>query len=600
MQRQGRYCTYALLFLVIVFFALIRFRLRNMPLERDEGEYAYMGQLMLQGIPPYSLAYTMKLPGTHAAYAVILAVFGQSPSGIHFGLLLVNAATTLLVYMLAARLSGRLAGLVAAASYALLSTSFSVLGFAAHATHFVVVSALAGILLLMRATESRRPWQLFSSGFLLGLAFLMKQPGLAFAVFCGLYLLRKEWPHSTKMKEAAPRVGWYVAGMLLPFGLMCLILWIAGVFKTFWFWVFDYAGAYGSEVSFSRGVQNFTEALSAVASPAIAVWIIAALGLAFLWRRENRPHAGVIGGLVVCSFLSVCPGFLFRPHYFILLLPVIALLAGIAVHSATQVLARAGSGFVLTAVPVLLFSAGFGYSIMQQRASLFEMDPLLAVQELYGDNPFSEAVAIARYIDAHTSGSDRIAVLGSEPEIYFYAKRHSATGFIYVYGLTERQRYALDMQKQMIDEIESAHPQLVVLVDFPLSWLPKAWPQAVSFFSWARSYLSDQYELVGIADRVDNHSEYRWDDEAAVYQPRSRNTVRVFKRKNWSQAIQQRELGHTFQRGVRRANFTADYCNDFAGIPGFTPDAFSPVRQNESQHRQSARHSRARFREQAF
>jgi hypothetical protein len=38
-------------------------------LERDEGEYAYAGQLMLQGIPPYQLAYTMKLPGPFAAYA---------------------------------------------------------------------------------------------------------------------------------------------------------------------------------------------------------------------------------------------------------------------------------------------------------------------------------------------------------------------------------------------------------------------------------------------------------------------------------------------------------------------------------------------------
>lgn len=37
------------------------------PLERDEGEYAYAGQLMLQGIPPYQLAYNMKLPGTYAA-----------------------------------------------------------------------------------------------------------------------------------------------------------------------------------------------------------------------------------------------------------------------------------------------------------------------------------------------------------------------------------------------------------------------------------------------------------------------------------------------------------------------------------------------------
>src|ERR1035438_7898648 len=134
-HATGRYFSYMLLFVVIAMFGAIRFRLRNMPLERDEGEYAYTGQLMLQGIPSYKLAYTMKLPGTGAAYAIILALFGQTPAGIHLGLLLMNAATTLLVYLLTLRLAGRLAGVVAAASYVLLSTSTAVLGFAAHATH---------------------------------------------------------------------------------------------------------------------------------------------------------------------------------------------------------------------------------------------------------------------------------------------------------------------------------------------------------------------------------------------------------------------------------------------------------------------------------
>src|ERR1039458_7526283 len=142
MQRiklsASRYCCYGLLLLIILFFALIRFQLRESPLERDEGEYAYAGQLILQGIPPYQLVYSMKLPGTHAAYALVLAIFGQTPSGIHLGLILINAATTLLVFLLAARLFGGLAGVVAAASYGLLSTSPSVNGLAAHATHFVV------------------------------------------------------------------------------------------------------------------------------------------------------------------------------------------------------------------------------------------------------------------------------------------------------------------------------------------------------------------------------------------------------------------------------------------------------------------------------
>src|SRR5580698_4150326 len=90
--------------LILLATAIIRIRLLPIPLERDEGEYAYAGQLILQGIPPYSVASNMKLPGTYAAHAIIMAIFGQTIAGIHFGLLLVNAATILLVFALGQRL----------------------------------------------------------------------------------------------------------------------------------------------------------------------------------------------------------------------------------------------------------------------------------------------------------------------------------------------------------------------------------------------------------------------------------------------------------------------------------------------------------------
>src|SRR6266436_4218572 len=129
------------IFAVIVFgFVLaVRIRLLGIPLERDEGEYAYAGQLMLQGIPPYKLAYNMKFPGTYAAYAVIMSIFGQTIPGIHLGLLLVNAGTIVLIFFLGRQLINTMAGVAAAASYAVLSVSPSILGFAGHATHFVML-----------------------------------------------------------------------------------------------------------------------------------------------------------------------------------------------------------------------------------------------------------------------------------------------------------------------------------------------------------------------------------------------------------------------------------------------------------------------------
>jgi hypothetical protein len=169
-RPSRRFCAVTLL-LIIAFFAVIRFHLRDVPLERDEGEYAYAGQLILQGIPPYVLAYNMKLPGTYAAYALMMSAFGQTTAGIHLGFLVVNSVTIFLMYLLAAQLLGKLDGLVAAASYGVLSINRSVLGLQAHATHFVVICAVAGIILLLHAVEkqrARRAFYLFLSG--LGLA----------------------------------------------------------------------------------------------------------------------------------------------------------------------------------------------------------------------------------------------------------------------------------------------------------------------------------------------------------------------------------------------------------------------------------------------
>jgi len=63
-SQQTRVWSWVILCGILMFVAAVRFRLRDMPLERDEGEYAYAGQLFLQGIPPGKLAYTIKLART--------------------------------------------------------------------------------------------------------------------------------------------------------------------------------------------------------------------------------------------------------------------------------------------------------------------------------------------------------------------------------------------------------------------------------------------------------------------------------------------------------------------------------------------------------
>ncbi len=162
------WCTLAIIVFGVII--AIRIRLLGIPLERDEGEYAYAGQLMLQGVPPYKLAYNMKFPGIYAAYALIMSIFGQTILGIHLGLLLTNAGTIVLIFFVGRRLINATTGIAAAMSYAVLSLSPFVLGLAAHATHFVVVSALGGTLLLLDESGRQQLGRLFASGLIFGLS----------------------------------------------------------------------------------------------------------------------------------------------------------------------------------------------------------------------------------------------------------------------------------------------------------------------------------------------------------------------------------------------------------------------------------------------
>jgi len=499
--------------LVLLATAVIRFRLLNTPLERDEGEYAYAGQLMLEGIPPYQLAYNMKLPGTYAAYALLMAALGQTIAGIHLGLLLVNAATIVLVALLGMRLFGTASGVAACAAYALMSVGPGVMGTQAHATHLVVLTAVGGALALLRYSDSRRVTTLFWSGLLFGLAFVMKQHGIFFGAFGVLYVAATEWRH----RSLTGKLAVFGGALAVPFALTCFLLWRAGVFEKFWFWTFTYARIYVSEVSLSDGATYFAGTFLPILIQNAALWILAAAGLMRIWwKKAFWPSAAFATALLGFSLLAVCPGLYFRSHYFVLLLPAAALMAGAAIRERLS---------------YCVFGAALLLSLFTQREFLFRMNPLEASRQLYKRNPFPEAIPVANYIRAHSQKSSRIAVLGSEPEIYFYGGRHSATAYMYMNGLMESQPYALTMQEDMIREVTTAAPEFVVEVTSNMSWMRRQESPA-RIFEWWSGYRPQHYRLVGVADIIsDDLTEYRWDAAAEGYQPRSDNYLAVYRRK---------------------------------------------------------------------
>ncbi|HEY4800480.1 MAG TPA: hypothetical protein VII99_15480, partial [Bacteroidia bacterium] len=186
--------------------------------------------------------------------------------------------------------------------------------------------------------------------------------------------------------------------------------------------------------------------------------------------------------------------------------------------------------FVALVLPVAVLFFLFNTVFSAAKGFYATENPIGLCKAIYTTNPFVESVEVAKYIQANSSDTDKIAVLGSEPQIAFYAHRKSATGHIYTYGLMEIHEYNLKMQEEMISEIERSKPLFFVFVNVAFSWLsqPKS---PMKIFEWSQKYSTENYNLVGLVDIPGQGQSSIYWNEAANRKPQNQNCMWIFKRK---------------------------------------------------------------------
>jgi hypothetical protein len=519
---------------VIIAAVVIRSRLLSIPFERDEGEYAYIAQQMLKGIPPYISAYSMKLPGIYVVYALIIAVFGETHTAVHLGLLIFNAATIFMVFLLAQKIFGSLAAVAAGGIYAVLSITSGVTGLWANAEHFVVLPALVGLLLICNSNGKTGYVRLLIAGLLFGLAFIIKQHGIMFAIFGALYLFYsglRDKPIKWIKVIVAQIV--FAAGAVTPFALVCFFFWHNGIFDKFWFWTFTYAREYATAVPLEVAWKFFAHQAKRMFYEGFPIWFLSVFGFfAVVVMKRYRQLAVLAAGFFIFSFLAVCPGFYFREHYFIFILPAAAILAGAGLEAIGVLFQRIIPVILRVFITGVIGLGVVGYSLYQQREYLFDNSPEAVCRMVCGPNPFPESLRIAEFIRNNTGPNDTVAVVGSEPQIYFYSGRRSATSYIYMYPLMEPGPFARSMQQEMITQIEAAKPEFVVFVKINMSWLTNP-ASDKTIFKWFESYCPQFYNLAGVVNILPSgQTVYRWNEQTVDYKPASEYWVSIFKRRH--------------------------------------------------------------------
>jgi hypothetical protein len=501
----------------------VRVRLLEVPLDRDEGEYAYVGQQWLQGIPPFESIYHLKLPGIYAVYAAIEALLGQTVGGIRTGLLAVNLASAAVLFAIARRFFGLLASALATSTFALVTLGQELDGFSANAEHFVLLPALLGLWALVAAPGARHErGVVLLAGLALGVATVIKQQGVFFAAAGAAYGVAFALAERPRQLRRRVRDGAaFAVGAVLPYASFCVGFAALGLFERFWWWTAYYPRRYVSEISWADGWGKFWWSFHPAGAEVGAfdahgpILALAAVGAGWLLFSGRRRAAAFLGCLSAGAALAVGAGLHFFPHYYLLAAPAVAL----------------GVGAVAEAVgtrwgPALALALGLGplgFAVHVQQAYLFELEPLLVSRASFGANPFPESEEIARYLEANTSPDDRIVVLGSEPQLYFLAKRRAATGYVYTYEMMREHPHARALQTEMIEEIEAAKPRYAVMVNVLASWKAARLENPDRFLlDWAAAYLGAHYRQVGVVDLRWPHQKmgaFCWDSEKRTCRP---------------------------------------------------------------------------------
>ncbi len=316
-----------------------------------------------------------------------------------------NCLTILLIYKIGAKMVSSLAGAIAACAYAVLSLDSSVLGFAGHATHLVVFWAMAGLLVLLYAAEKNRLRLYLAAGVLLSLAFIMKQPGVFFALFW-LRPHCRPWSSGQKTDVFESRPVLHAASSRpWPHDRLSLCRGRLGQVLVFYLRLFIQLrrpnpachGARRLRGEFSRRGEQFL--------PDMGVFLSWACCPFFPPGAKERAHIDI----GVCRLLvpDGVPWFLFQATLFCpasargFLLAAILLDYVYVGSRESSLRAFPASGRIFsTCIALAVFATAVIVGLGRQSDYLFEDDPVVLCRTIYGGNPFPESVEIGRFIEA--------------------------------------------------------------------------------------------------------------------------------------------------------------------------------------------------------
>lgn len=432
------------LLLLCTFSVVIRIPFFRVPMISDEGGAAYVAQFWSSDYQLYRDINYDRLQGFFLIYKAIFAVVGTGITSIRFAAAVYNVGTLLAVFFLARKLSLNLSGWIAGICFAIFSSAPAIEGFTANSEVFAVFP-----LTLSAYFVWQRRW--FLAGFLAGLSVLFKPIGISGFLLAFIWILIC---HDKKRAVIPMSIGFAIGP-----GLAIFHGWLIG-WDYFWSTFFTHRAMAFSLFSnpSARQVNSFFASLRATAPAWIGLGIFAVVAL--LYSDSRIREFGLIW--IGTTIIGMTIGGDWFGHYYIQLIPPLAVLAGIG--GSKLILGRTN----LRVTWGVLASMGVCFFFSSQ-AKYWVMSPDQISLSIFHRPAYLVSERVGEYIANHTQQQDLIYVAFSEAEIYYYAKRKAAVPQQLYWQHLAANR---DLWDAVIDSLRMKKPAMIAWVQHqpPEKW----------------------------------------------------------------------------------------------------------------------------------
>jgi 4-amino-4-deoxy-L-arabinose transferase-like glycosyltransferase len=481
--------TPVLLMAVMVLTWILRMNFWGQPFEMDEGAYGYMGWGMHNGLVPYKDMYDQKPPGIFVLNSLVFLLFEPTALNLKIFASIYSLGSVLAVFMVTRKLAGQKEGCLAALLYAIFSCGPNIQGGGVNSEVFMVLpyTLAAYSLLKLLETGSRKNYLYF--GFWTSLACTIKQVAAVNFFWLACYFVILIWQR--RQLDTVSRI--LVDGFLVVIG--AVIPWIPFLL---YFYEKDALGSlYFWQVSFNlhyiaKNQQNlanlsvFLARMKKILSENGFLWLAAFAGIGFRWPVMQRTVGGskeateswqrtawiLMATWPIFSFIGVALGGRFFPHYFIQIIPSLAVLGGVGLMDLIRKVRSRGMDFLRRPVGigvVVILALAFLSFVKTDAPFYFKYDGMQISFHQYDTPLFSVTRYIGKYLKVRTKPSDLIYVWGASPEINFYALRKSPNP--YLMHTVAAYNLPWDPREQVLESLHRSPPKYVVamwkMADFP-------------------------------------------------------------------------------------------------------------------------------------